>query len=761
MNVVISQIVVALTAITATTSDLYIVHVSDTPPGQTMIISGGGFDPSSVKVVLHVPGNLASQRDAVPEMVAEAARTYSGSLPDLPARPPEERTVVLDPLHASQQSVFVTLPGHPYPPGYTGIVWLKDGERWSNPLLVNAPQSWFLLKTTSRPGELNRLCGINLRGDCYADRYLFLRPVGGPAVRLAEVPRHREDGVSESFCAQFRLPADLKPGKYEVFLHNNSGGSYGMTIPLTLSVAGEPDFPQRLFMATEYGAAGDSLTDDRGALQQAIDAAGESGGGIVYLPPGSYRIDDTVQIREHVIVRGAGRNATTVFFGGAPGEKKRNLWLISARDVNHTGIEDLTVRVSHPMTYAVSYYAGGQPTFDTHLKRCRFVGGSVGIHYNVNMEVGECEFEKAVFFAHNLRQSWIHDNQFTVGRFGGNPVSFWGTENCTIEHNRAYKSNRGFVWQSHGVLGHYRNLIDANVVEDARFGGNAGETYLFEGSGFKWFGQPREVRGQGFTAADADWQVDSLKNAFAVVTAGRGLGQYRRIKSNTADTVTLADSWNILPGADARISIVRGAVENAIVNNRHVDCDNSMMFYGSGMLNNRILRNRSENSLGISVWSRAEMEKDVLAPDYYNIFDGNICEDQGSFWLTRLGDLRQELGIRNLNNIYRNNFLADVRRKRENQYNNVWEETRHGSYRPVQAAFWCDIGRSYDQNQTQSPIWIDSLIERNFITRCQRGIELRAVSGGTVVHRNVFHAVGEPILDEGRDTVILDNRIEP
>ncbi len=744
----------------ASSNGPYATHVSDTRPGYAMVVSGGGYDPETVQVVVHVPGTLVSQRDELPQIVARLTEEYGGEPAPLPVAPPESQTHTLKPLHASTQSVFAKLPAHPYPPGYVAIVWLKDGERLSNPVVVNQPKSWFLLKSTCRLGEMNRLCGSNLRGDRYVPRYVYLRAVGGAAVQLAEEPRHKEDGVSENFCVQFRVPPDLAPGDYEVFVHNNSGNEYGFTKPLPLKVTSEPDFPQTLYVATEHGVKGDSFTDNRDALQRLIDTVGENGGGIVFLPAGSYRVDDMLQMRSHVVLRGAGRDATTVFFGGDPHKKKRCRWFISAREVDHTGFEDLTIRASTPMSLAISYYNGGKPTYDTHILRCRIVDGSVGVHYNVDMEVGHSSFEGQPFHAHNLKRAWIHDNEFTMRRLRGYPVSFWATENCTIEHNRAYGSNRGFVWQTHGHFGHYHNLIDANVVETARMGGNAGETYLFEGAGFQWYGEPTEIHPNGFTVDKADWRPDRLKDSFAVITAGRGLGQYVRIASNSATEVTLERPWSILPSGAVRISVLRGVVENAICNNRHVDCDNSMMFYGCGMLNNRIYRNRSENSLGVSIWSLGDASENVLVPDYFNIFDGNVLEDQGGFWLTRRGDLKQDVGVRTLNNIFRNNFIADVRRKRENQYGNVWEEVRHGSYRPVQSAFWMDIGRSYSPDRTQGPIWIDTLIERNYITRCDWGIELRKISGGTVVQANTFFDVRLPVVDGGTGNAIMDNRIE-
>jgi len=152
-----------------------VLHATDAQPGHVMIVSGGGYDPETVRVIVHVPGTLTAERDALPDMIKAMADEFDGNHPAPPLEPPTEQTHTLTPLHASKRSVFVRLPAHPYPPGYTAIVWLKDGEQLSRPIFVNQPAAWFLLKTTSRPGEMNRLCGWNLRGDRYVPRYLFLR----------------------------------------------------------------------------------------------------------------------------------------------------------------------------------------------------------------------------------------------------------------------------------------------------------------------------------------------------------------------------------------------------------------------------------------------------------------------------------------------------------------------------------------------------------------------------------------------------------
>lgn len=55
-----------------------------------------------------------------------------------------------------------------------------------------------------------------------------------------------------------------------------------------------------------FGAKGDGKTDDGRAIQSAIDACGEAGGGIVCLPPGTYEVGGVFTLGKNVTLRGAG-----------------------------------------------------------------------------------------------------------------------------------------------------------------------------------------------------------------------------------------------------------------------------------------------------------------------------------------------------------------------------------------------------------------------------------------------------------------------
>jgi len=62
----------------------------------------------------------------------------------------------------------------------------------------------------------------------------------------------------------------------------------------------------RLFdvKSSPFGAAGDGITDDTAAIRQALDAASEAGGGIVYLPAGQYRVSGHLSVPSNVELRG-------------------------------------------------------------------------------------------------------------------------------------------------------------------------------------------------------------------------------------------------------------------------------------------------------------------------------------------------------------------------------------------------------------------------------------------------------------------------
>jgi hypothetical protein len=80
--------------------------------------------------------------------------------------------------------------------------------------------------------------------------------------------------------------------------------------------------PPATYNARDFGARGDGVTDDAGAIQAAVNAARSAGGGTVYLPAGAYRLyaargidpdlGANIELFDDVTVTGAGPSATTI-----------------------------------------------------------------------------------------------------------------------------------------------------------------------------------------------------------------------------------------------------------------------------------------------------------------------------------------------------------------------------------------------------------------------------------------------------------------
>jgi hypothetical protein len=63
----------------------------------------------------------------------------------------------------------------------------------------------------------------------------------------------------------------------------------------------------RSVTVADFGAVGDGVTDDTEAIQDAIDAASAAGGGIVWIPEGTYGISETLFLKSNVRLIGIGK----------------------------------------------------------------------------------------------------------------------------------------------------------------------------------------------------------------------------------------------------------------------------------------------------------------------------------------------------------------------------------------------------------------------------------------------------------------------
>jgi hypothetical protein len=100
-------------------------------------------------------------------------------------------------------------------------------------------------------------------------------------------------------------PSYVEPGDGHILAWSDAANAYLPKAP--------SDVPTALGRTPqEYGAVGDGVADDTAAIQAALDAVGAAGGGVVYVPAGTYLISSDLTIPDKVFLVGAGPQATVI-----------------------------------------------------------------------------------------------------------------------------------------------------------------------------------------------------------------------------------------------------------------------------------------------------------------------------------------------------------------------------------------------------------------------------------------------------------------
>jgi beta-mannanase len=174
-------------------------------------------------------------------------------------------------------------------------------------------------------------------------------------VTLDEMPDLKSYTTPAGSWRSELYPENWQPGLMDEkgrFLHDFSYAGYHQ---------GEKEIPYITENITDvtqapYNADNTGETDVTAILQQALDAVGQMGGGVVYLPAGIYKVnpgtsDNALQIKySHTILRGAGPDSTFIY-NDATFMRQKNVIRMMGEQANWSNPSGTTVKLSSDLLY--------------------------------------------------------------------------------------------------------------------------------------------------------------------------------------------------------------------------------------------------------------------------------------------------------------------------------------------------------------------------------------------------------------------------
>ena len=244
---------------------------------------------------------------------------------------------------------------------------------------LNAPKVWWIQGDqveSATPGGWIRLFGLNLGLKKGAKLILRNEGISVP-LRLIAV---------DEFNFRAEVPDTVFVGEYRVEFESGEDITGENVMAGKVEIVTSPKQLNKVYNVTDFGAKPgqpDAIqyytgmkaldqVDSTESIQKALNAAGKSGGGVVYFPRGIYVLSKGVEVPAGVILRGAGRGQTALSWvdDQLPREKEDLVKLMWGsllfkpipdpqnaahpyliRGPGHFGVEDLAI-------YAVNHRAG-------------------------------------------------------------------------------------------------------------------------------------------------------------------------------------------------------------------------------------------------------------------------------------------------------------------------------------------------------------------------------------------------------------------
>ena len=675
-----------------------------------------------------------------------------------------------------------------------------DGYSWSAPVYLNQARGYSFDTNQVGPGNTFRIFGRNL---------MLSRTPSVRFVDNSDGSSHQafaNPGLSTSYALTVSAPADIQTGhNYAIYLTNGYNGNAttgGETVADTTLLGRSPgadywnlgvpwaadlDYTANVYNVQtdprlSQHATGLGSTNDASIIAAAIGTAFRAGGGIVYLPAGTYNLyyqsGCGITLLPRVSVVGAGSSSTFVNFGFGPAPATGQGGFAVCLGTQQAGVSDITfndVNESGQWPESIQGLGG----YEIFLQRTNWnlaTAQWVILQNATNMTVQNSTIVQGLDPTYNGPFNVSGSSNYLLRgntiKYVAGALVFDQSANGVFENNNvtrdASQTPPSYVI-SHVIVGNFANNLmllgnSFNVSGGTLSTGNDGETIGSESGGATRYD---EFRGT-VQSASANSLFDGSQNfnfstnnavpnlrpgATVAIVSGQGAGQWGTITSVSADghSLSVSQPWAVLPAAgSAYATFDWGAANWIIAGNNMANNEKGIEFFdasirdvlitGNTLTNNgEILVSPTEQPLGSGIFNlvintqilnNSLIDTNHLRPAAISVVPR---EDQQSnnFGTSVIGlEVRGNSVTASVpNTLFANTALDDSKALTEG-INLYWQ--------------WQTIANFSD---TGIPSLLGSVVQGNNLTNSAVGLELNTGDYQTVLAYNNFNNVANRIVD--------------
>lgn len=507
-------------------------------------------------------------------------------------------------------------------------VWVKNKSGWSRPIKMNMARPLFLSEYQAAAGNEIEIVGRNF------DQKEF-GGVTKTRVRLTD-NRGRQFNLQLKTITSYNIAAlinrNTPRGTYYVEVSNDLGINWNrllngqlLTIigegadPLKLGVAWAGDFKwSNRFDVRNFGAIANDGLDDTQAIQTAVDAAEQAGGGVVGFRKGNYHLRG-IQIGAGVVLLGEGQDETRLYYTGTSNQN-----FINSKGLQSTGgiaqlqgVARLSLLLSDPderpdafMWLGEQWGQGGNNNFGDKSFRTsnRIFVYDVKVDYPVSNKgrdgtgrgIGlEYIAKERVLVNNNFFRGWhanvyitavneyvnIRNNyfEFSIGQVHTMTSYSFFVNNKLVIHPESNQDSHGLFARANAYMA-YNDVSGAGAGDNSS---NDGEALSTEGPGGTFnFGNILQATSNTITVSPVTQLNENYSLEYGYLSVfimnGRGLGQLRKVVSINPQTrvITIDKPFDIIPDSAGVFSLVTPLENFTVYKNKVSDCAKGIWPFG-------------------------------------------------------------------------------------------------------------------------------------------------------------------------------------